>query len=343
MKIVRFILFPISLLYGCGTWIRNLFFDWGWKKEYKIPFASINVGNLSVGGTGKTPHVLLFLQWLSKGKNIYIISRGYGRKSKGMIWAQPNSNAALIGDEPFLFLQAEEKPSVIVSEKRKVAIDELLKKKVTNALVLLDDSFQHRHVKAGMNILLTDYNQPYFKDYMLPTGDLREFRSGAKRADIVIITKSPSQLSEENKSLFFRSINLPNEAIFFSQIEYSPIETIGEQPLPNKIENIVLVCGIANPKPLEEYLTKKFSLKTVIFPDHHSFTSQDIERIHEIFGKFASDKTIILTTEKDAARLEKFKMDGQLQKYPWCVQKITLKIDREQELKDKLVDYVRTV
>jgi tetraacyldisaccharide 4'-kinase len=343
MQILRYILFPISILYGLITWLRNKLFDWGCKEEFNIPFPSIAVGNLSVGGTGKTPHVLLFNQWLSNEKNVYIVSRGYGRKAKGLIWANDTSTAESIGDEPLLFYQASPKPMVIVSEKRRLALDDLIKKQIENAVVLLDDAFQHRHVKAGLNILLTDYKQPYFKDFILPTGNLREYRSGVKRANIVIVTKCPIELNEGQKALFYNNINLPNESIFFSRIEYSAIETYVDFELPEQIENIILVCGIANPKPLEKYLSKNYSLKTVIFRDHHSFTSQDIDRIHEIFGKFASDKTIILTTEKDAARLEKLKTEGRLKDYPWCIQKITLKIDKEQELKHKLIEYVRKV
>lgn len=343
MQVLRYILFPFSILYGCITWLRNKFFDWGWKEEFRIPFPSINVGNLSTGGTGKTPHVLLFNQWLSTEKNIFIVSRGYGRNSKGLIWADNESTAETIGDEPLLFHQSASKPTVIVSEKRKLAIQELIDKKIKNSVILLDDAFQHRHVKAGLTILLTDFSKPYFQDFMLPTGNLREFKSGLERSDIVIVTKCPSGINEGVKSTFFQKIDLPKSSIYFSKVEYPAIEPMANFEIPKHIQNIVLVSGIANPKPLEQHLSKSYSLKTVIFPDHHAFTSQDIDRIHEIFGKFASDKTIILTTEKDAVRLEKFKREGRLKAYPWCIQKITLKIDREQELKDKLLEYVRKV
>jgi tetraacyldisaccharide 4'-kinase len=343
MRLLRFLLFPFALLYGVITWLRNKFFDWGWKKELKIPFPSINVGNLSVGGTGKTPHVLLFNEWLSDEKKIIILSRGYGRKTKGLIFADENSTAETIGDEPLLFHQAMQKPTVIVCEKRKEAIINLVSKKIENSIILLDDAFQHRHVKAGLNILLTDFNKPYFNDFMLPTGNLREFRSGVKRANIVIVTKCPNEISETEKKHFFQKIDQPKTNIFFSKIQYSEIVPLYENIVPIEIENIVLVSGIANPQPLEKHLSQFYTLKTVIFPDHHTFTLQDIERIHEIFGKFASEKSIILTTEKDAVRLEEFVADGLLKNYPWCVQKITLKIDREQELKDKLIEYVRKV
>ena len=343
MQLLRIILFPISILYGCVTWVRNKLFDLGWKEEFKIPFPSINVGNLSTGGTGKTPHVLLFNQWLSSEKKVFIVSRGYGRITKGLLWADENSTAETIGDEPLLFLHSESKPTVIVSEKRKLAVEELIDMKIEKSVVLLDDAFQHRHVKAGLNILLTDFYKPFFRDFMLPTGNLREFKSGVKRADIVIVTKCPTELNEEIKNSFYKKIRIPKSEIYFSNIDYPAIESFTDIEIPKNVENIVLVSGIANPKPLEHHLSKNYSLKSVIFPDHHVFTSQDIERIHEIFGKFAGDKTIILTTEKDAVRLEKYKSDGRLKNYPWCIQKITLKIDREQELKDKLLEYVRTV
>ena len=204
MRILRFILFPFAIIYGCITWMRNKFFDWGLKKEEKIPFPSICVGNLSVGGTGKTPHVLLLNQWLSEEKKVTIISRGYGRKTKGLIWADENSNADTIGDEPMLFHLAQPEPTVIVPEKRVEAVNALQAKNTENTVVLLDDAFQHRHVKAGLNILLCDFNAPYFHDFMLPTGNLREFRSGAKRADIVIVTKCPDKISNQQKEVFLQ-------------------------------------------------------------------------------------------------------------------------------------------
>lgn len=343
MRLLRFILFPISILYGCLTWLRNKLFDWGIKKEMPIPFPSICVGNLSTGGTGKTPHVLLLNQFLSDENEIVIISRGYGRKTKGLVVANDSATAETIGDEPMLFHLAKPTPSVIVSEKRVLAIEHLLQSKIKNPVILLDDAFQHRHVQAGMNILLCDFNKPYFSDFMLPTGNLREFRSGEKRADIVIVTKCPSDLPQKEKEYFQHKIKLQKENVFFSTIHYSEWETFSNLELPMEVKNIILVTGIANPKPLERHLSDTFSLKSVIFPDHHSFTQADIDNIHEIFGNFASDKTILLTTEKDAMRLERFKQAGILNDYPWFVQKMHVQIDRETELKEKLKTYVRKV
>ncbi len=342
MQFLRYLLFPVSILYGCITWVRNKLFDWGLKKERNIPFSSINIGNLSVGGTGKTPHVLLLNSWLNDFAKITIISRGYGRKTKGLIWADENSTAETIGDEPMLFLKSESKPIVIVSEKRQLAIQALVDKKL-ETIVLLDDAFQHRHVKPGFNILLCDYNRPYFKDFMLPTGNLREFRSGEKRADVVIVTKCPENISAENKEKISSKIALPRSAVFFSTIQYSGWEQLSNLALNEPIEKIVLVTGIANPKPLEGHLKKLFTLKSVIFPDHHEFTPKDIDKIHEIFDNFANENSVLLCTEKDAMRLIKFKTTGKLKDYPWFVQKMSVQIDREKELKDKLVKYVRKV
>ncbi len=343
MRILRFILFPFAIIYGCVTWVRNKFFDWGLKKEENIPFPSICVGNLSVGGTGKTPHVLLLNQWLSEENEVTIISRGYGRKTKGLIWADKNSNADTIGDEPMLFYLAQAQPTVVVAEKRVEAVHALQAKNTENTVVLLDDAFQHRHVKAGLNILLCDFNLPYFQDFMLPTGNLREFRSGAKRADIVIVTKCPDKISNKQKEVFYNGIHLINDDIFFSRIIYGEMESWSDSELPTNIENIVLVTGIANPKPLEKHLEQKYSLKSVIFRDHHVYTEKDIQDIHEIFGNFASEKTIILTTEKDAMRLQSFKANGELKNYPWFVQKMTVQVSRENELKEKIKAYVRKV
>lgn len=343
MRFLRFILFPAALLYGVVTWVRNKLFDLGLKKENKLPFPSICVGNLSAGGTGKTPHVLLLNKWLSEEFKVYIISRGYGRKTKGLLIASEYANAESIGDEPMLFHLAEPQPTVIVAEKRMEAVQWMEKENPGNPVVLLDDAFQHRHVKAGFNILLCDYNAPYFKDFMLPTGNLREFKSGEKRADIVIVTKCPSDLNSEQKAMFFKGIHKPSSDIFFSKIVYGAIEKWGNFELPNEIENLVLVTGIANPKPLENHLSKSFSLKSLIFPDHHDFTLKDVQHIHEIFGNFASEKTILLTTEKDAMRLDRFKKSGELSSFPWFIQKMTVEVENEMELKNKIKAYVRAV
>ncbi|MDG1347598.1 MAG: tetraacyldisaccharide 4'-kinase [Crocinitomicaceae bacterium] len=337
---MRFLLFPFAILYGIITWVRNKLFDWGLKKSYSIPFPSICVGNISVGGTGKTPHVLLFNKWLSEENEITIVSRGYGRKTSGLLLADENSNADTIGDEPMLFHLANPQPNVIVSEKRVLAIHEVEKQK-NKSVVILDDAFQHRHVKAGFNVLMCDFKKPYFKDFMLPTGDLREFKSGEKRADIVIVSKCPEELSDQEKQDFRNNIHLPENDIYFSSIVYGEMKKWGEFELPNDLKNIVLVTGIANPKPLEESLSKKFSLKSVIFPDHHTFTTKDLTVIHENFGNFASENSIILTTEKDAVRLEAFKKAGELKNFPWFVQKMDVQVYRETELKDKLLAYVR--
>jgi tetraacyldisaccharide 4'-kinase len=343
MLILRYFLFPFAFIYGCITYLRNKLFDWGLKKEHKIPFPSICIGNLSVGGTGKTPHVLLLNEWLADDFHVNIVSRGYGRKTNGLIEANQNSTSDTIGDEPMLFHLAVPQPTVIVAEKRTEAIHWIKAKAAKDTFVLLDDAFQHRHVKAGMNILLTDFQSPFFTDFMLPMGNLREFRSGSKRADIVIVTKCPGELSKEEKAFFYSGIKRNKDEIFFSKIRYGDMLKWCELDLPLNLENIVLVSGIANPKPLEEHLSKRFNVKSVIFRDHHRFTKKDIQDIHEIFGNFASEKTIILTTAKDAMRLHSFKGDGDLKKFPWFVQEMTVEMDREKELKEKIKAYVRAV
>lgn len=342
MQFIRYLLFPFALLYGFVTWIRNKLFDWGIKKENEIPFPSIGVGNLSVGGTGKTPHVIKFKDWLSEEQKVTVISRGYGRKTKGLLIAHEDATADRIGDEPMLFHRSTPQPEVIVSEKRWEAI-QMLRERGEQRIILLDDVFQHRHVMPGFNVLLCDFNSPYFKDFMLPTGNLREFSSGEKRADAVIVTKCPDQLSDTKKNWFKQKINHLEENIYFSKIIYSTWDSFSNMELNSDIKNIVLVTGIANPKPLEKHLEKKFSLKSVIFPDHHAFTEEDIQHIHEIFGNFASENSILLTTEKDAMRLEKFKVAGMLDDFPWFIQKMDIQIDREQELKEKIIEYVREV
>ena len=229
---------------------------------------------------------------------------------------------------------------VWVSEKRKWAI-ERIDKEQNSPIALLDDAFQHRHVLSGFQILLTDYSRPYFKDLMLPAGNLREHTTGAKRADLIVVTKCPDKLDDATKSDYIKKLKRPESEVFFSKMTYSSLSHFnGTQTKLETIENVVLVCGIARPEPLIQFLSKSYTVKPILFDDHHPFSEEDIKQIHQIFGNFARDKTIVVTTEKDAMRLQSFKERGQLTDTPWYVQRIAIEVDRKKEFDNKIMNYV---
>ena len=202
MTILRLVLLPLSVLYGVVTALRNLFFELGWLKTYSIQSKAIVVGNLSVGGTGKTPHVQYLANFLQqKGFSVTFLSRGYGRATTGMRIADHKETAKTIGDEPKLYFDQNPNAQVVVAEKRLVACEYLDAQAIENQVILLDDAFQHRAVKAGFSVLLTPFNQPFYKDFMLPTGDLREFPTGAQRADVILVTKCPAGITPSHKEI----------------------------------------------------------------------------------------------------------------------------------------------
>ena len=227
MKIIKIILSPLSLLYGIITAFRNFLFNNSVLKSNTFEMPIINVGNLSMGGTGKTPHIEYLIRLLSSNYNIATLSRGYKRKSKGFVIAENNSSTNEIGDEPKQYKTKFPETLVTVCENRSLGITEILKSKIKIECVLLDDAFQHRSLKAGLNILLTDYKKLYTRDYVLPSGSLREFRYGAKRADVIIVTKCPKNLSEEEKNRIRNEIkSTKGQHLFFSFIEYGSLKNL---------------------------------------------------------------------------------------------------------------------
>ena len=310
MKLLRFLLFPFALLYGFITTIRNFLFDKGILKSYAFNLPIIAVGNLSVGGTGKTPQIEYLIRLLSDKYNIATLSRGYKRKSEGFILADENSNAAILGDEPFQFYKKFKNIQVAVDANRKNGIENLLNKTPKLQIILLDDAFQHRKVKAGFYILLTTYSELYCNDYMLPTGNLRESRSGANRANLIIVTKCLKTISENEQSKIRKKLKLKNyQHLFFSYIEYDDkIYSDNEIKLISDLKGLpkLLLAGIANPKPFFDYLKNDFD-EILTFPDHHHFSEKDIENI-----KLKAKNNLIITTEKDFVRLQGQFIDNQL-------------------------------
>lgn len=292
-----------------------------------------------MGGTGKTPHTIWLNSWLNEEVKTAIISRGYGRKTKGLIEATIDSTPDEIGDEPMLYLQKFPETPLLLSEKRKWAC-ELLDNGYDEFVQILDDAFQHRAIKAGFQILLSDFSSPYFKDFVLPAGNLREARFGAKRADVLIFTKADKNLSAEAKKAFIQKTHFEVDNIFFSSIEYGTQRSISNCQTTDTQE-FILVTGIANPKPLVQHLEKLGNVTPITFPDHHDFTLSDIQRVRDKMTNFARENCRIISTEKDAVKLEKFRKDKSFQDLPWYIQEMTVQIDRETVLKDKIRDYVK--
>lgn len=342
MKILRWFLLPFSVLYGIITFLRNKLYDWGWFSSYLIPVKSICVGNLSIGGTGKTPHVLFLAEFLSREHKVNILSRGYGRKTKGYYQVTLNLSADTTGDEPMMYkAHFGDRVKVSVCEKRADGVQTILKNDPDTDVILLDDAFQHRAIKAGLNILLTDYSHPFSKDIMLPTGNLREWKSGRNRADLIIVTKCPSQITNTEKEEIRKSLKFDKQKIFFSSIEYLGLAAKGK--IQNDPKNVILVSGIANSLPLKNYLSEKYKVEELKFKDHHAFSYDDLRLIHQKFDNFASDHSILITTEKDFVRLKDLLTEADLEKYPWYVQPISIRLDEEKKFKEIITNYVDTI
>ncbi|HRL71171.1 MAG TPA: tetraacyldisaccharide 4'-kinase [Flavobacterium sp.] len=302
MNLLRKLLFPFAILYGVITSIRNFLFDISVLKSYSFNLPIIAVGNLSVGGTGKTPQIEYLIRLLSEKYKIATLSRGYKRQSEGFILAQANSNARLLGDEPFQFFEKFPSIQVAVDADRKNGIEQLLSLPEKPEVILLDDAFQHRKVKAGFYILLTSYGDLYSDDCMLPTGNLRETRSGAKRADLIVVTKCPFDLSLDKQNDIRKRLKLSvNQQLYFTFIAYDTFVYGEKQKVNiNEIQSTVkvLVAGIAKPEPFFTYL-KNTNDVCLSFPDHHNFTEKDILEITK-----TAQNNIIITTEKDYMRLK---------------------------------------
>lgn len=299
MSTARKLLYPFSLLYGGVTMLRNKLYDEGIFKSHAYDLPVIGVGNLSVGGTGKSPMVEYLISLLKNEHKVATLSRGYKRNTSGFRLLTGNETAAEVGDEPLQFKNKFPEVQVAVDEDRSHGIEELLKTS-TPDVIILDDAFQHRKVTAGLYILLTPYGNLYSKDLILPAGNLREPRWGAKRADIVVVTKCPEDLTKEEQAEIAKELSLDSDqALFFSSIAYS--ETVlGESSFPLeelKDRSFTLVTGIANPQPLVDFLKGKgLDFEHRAFPDHHNFTASEVKELQ------AAD--FILTTEKDYMRLK---------------------------------------
>ncbi len=300
MKILRYILFPFAILYQIITSFRNFLFNKNILKSYQFDVPIICVGNLNVGGTGKTPQIEYLIRLLSNNYRIATLSRGYKRQTKGFVLANHTATAQSIGDEPFQFFSKFKNIQVAVDSDRKNGIENLLSLKNKPQIILLDDAFQHRKVNAGFYILLTAFNDLFIDDYLLPTGNLRESHIGSKRADVIIVTKCPKNLSVNEQEKIKTKLKT-KQPIFFSCIDYDDAIYAENKKINLReieFQKKLIFAGIANPKPFFEYL-KHENNKTLTFKDHHNFSRNDIQYI-----KNNARNNWIITTEKDYVRLK---------------------------------------
>ena len=309
---IHYWLYPVSWIYGMGVYLRNKLFDWGYYQSKSFDVPVVCVGNLAVGGTGKTPHTEYLIKLLQQtGANVAMLSRGYKRKSKGYVLATEETDVKRIGDEPYQIKTKFPDIRVAVDENRCHGIEQLMKLDNPKVdVVLLDDAYQHRHVKAGLNILLTDFHRLFSDDTLLPAGRLREPEDGKNRAHIVIVTKCPEDIKPMGFRVISKALKLyPYQKLFFSTLKYSRlIPLFGEEEysldelLPHK--HVLLLTGIASPEQmkmdLEHYET---DITPLSFGDHHYFSAKDVALINETYARMSSPK-LIVTTEKDATRLK---------------------------------------
>lgn len=300
MNFLGILLFPFTLLYDLITRFRNYLYGTGYKRSFEFEANVISVGNLSVGGTGKSPMVE-YIIGLLRDKNVVTLSRGYGRETRGFRIATDKDNPKTIGDEPYQFYNKFDNIYVTVGEQRAVAIPFILAELPETDVILLDDAFQHRPVKPSLNILLTDYSRPFFSDYVLPSGRLRESRKGAERADVVVVTKCPDDVDVNAYTEQVRKYNATAH-IAFTTIKYQEPEKISGTG--NFTGEVFLFSGIANHQPLKEYVQSKFSLVGEhYFKDHHNYTDKDIRLLKDRLKAIKKEEACLLTTEKDMVKL----------------------------------------
>ena len=345
-KTIALLLLPVSIWYAIGILVRNLLFTFGIKKEEVPHVTTIGVGNLSTGGTGKTPHTEYLLKLLSGTYHTAFLSRGYKRKSKGFVLSTGDPDAKLIGDEPAMVARKFPDVTTAVCEKRMIGIKNLLQSENEPALIILDDVYQHRYVKPSINILLTEYYHPFYQDTILPFGNLREFRSAKNRAQIIIVTKCPEKLDPMTRNNIIHHIKpLPFQQVFFSYFSYeTPIPIFPNNGCtPEEATHALVLTGIAHPKYLLKHIKKQYITSSCTFPDHHDFTTADISQVVDTFNNIPTDKKIIITTEKDASRLQASEAASKLKDLPIFIVPVSVKfLDEPNNSFDKTItDLVR--
>ena len=344
LKSFRILLLPFALVYGLIILLRNWLYDKQINSSVSFGLPVICIGNLSVGGTGKSPMVEYMVLHLKNIYKVATLSRGYKRKTRGYVLTSDQTTAIDVGDEPMQFHRKFPDIPVAVGEERVLAIPQLLHDRPEIEVIILDDAFQHREIKAGLNILLTEYDNLFTRDFYLPTGDLRDSRRSYKRADIIVVTKCRPDMSSEERNEIIEEIEpLEHQRVFFSAIAYGTIYHITRNTFGyiDAETEILLVTGIANPKPLKKYLEEQVQTYQMLhFNDHHIFSIDDWREIKKRFKSIEDNKKMILTTEKDAMRLQKFaqEIDGM----PFYVLPIEHKIlfNESDKFTNRIIDFI---
>jgi tetraacyldisaccharide 4'-kinase len=307
--VIRVLLLPLALLYGLGVGVRNFLYHVGVLRSVKFDLPVVSVGNLTVGGTGKSPHIEYLLRWLSQYLEVGVLSRGYGRKTEGFRLVSSLDTAKEVGDEPLQFKRKFPDTTICVGESRALGVPELVRRNPTTQCVLLDDAFQHLAVTPSLNIVLTEFNRPFTRDWLLPSGRLREWRLGYRRADIVVVTKCPLDLTPQQRQKMMAEIDpYPRQRVYFSRYRYGmPFDLLRpdlQRPL-NLNTDVLLVSAIANTDYLLKYLGEETkSVQTMEYEDHHYFEEGELADMLRRFQRMPGQEKMIVTTEKDATRLE---------------------------------------
>ena len=343
---MRKILLPISSIYHIVLKIRHKLFDLDIMKAKRFDFPIICVGNLCLGGTGKTPMTEYLIKLLKGQFHTATLSRGYGRKTKGFVLADDTASCETIGDEPFQYFRKFKDNQVAVDETRTEGVQRLISQGNPPEVILLDDAFQHRQIQAGLNILLTDFNCLYTEDFLVPAGTLRDIKSAALRADIIVVTKAPEKLSDkEYDTLKTRLKPNENQKVFTSFMVYGdliPLTEIAKNTSPNNAKCAIAFCGVAKPVPFVEQVRSRFGeVKELIFSDHHDFNVGDIEKIVKTYETLANQNAIIVTTEKDASRLMKNSYLCQFNTLPVFALPIEMHFHQEDAFNLEIDTYVR--
>ncbi len=350
----KFLLLPLSFIYGSIIAIRNKLFDYGILKTHEFRIPIISIGNITVGGTGKTPHVEFLVDLLKEQFKIAVLSRGYKRKSKGFVLADENATCGKIGDEPKQIKKKFPAVNVAVMADRVKGINKLCNLFPDLEILLLDDAFQHRHVKPGLSILLINYNMPLGEDHLLPYGNLRENPIQRKRANIIIVTKTPKNLKPIDQRIIYKKLNIyPYQNLYFTTIEYGALKPVFNtkqgnikltESSPKQFEHIIIVSGIANTQLLTEYL-KEFAEKTshLKYPDHYNFKAKDLKKITDTYTNSNSKNKIIITTEKDAMRLCELRLENKdlINHLYYLPMKVKFLHDEKENFSNLIVDYVK--
>lgn len=346
---LKFFLYPLSLLYGLAVAIRNKLYDFKLFRSSEFEIPVISIGNITAGGTGKTPHTEYLIKLLKQQYRVAALSRGYKRRSHGFRLVETTSTVDEAGDEPLQMKRKYPMATISVCENRVKGVEMLLRNTPAPDVVLLDDAFQHRRITPGLNILLIDYNKPIREDYLLPLGRLRESKLQARRANIIIITKCPNEITPITRRIMAKDVHLfPYQDLYFTTMIYGQLCPVFQEAKPMDLFNdprhmaILAVTGIASPEYAHNHLnTVAREVDTLVYPDHHSYTGQDIRTIMTRFDQLKNPQKIIVTTEKDTVRLRSMDLPPEMKKALYFLPVQVKFLDGEGKQFDKRIqDYV---